>query len=163
MLNNFDKDFFSKNNRIKLCSIVLTGMMVASPFIVKGMVNKAIDDLEHHNETTIVQEQNIQDEEEKSRIYVEYEGDFNLENGAIIIVNKDDINNDGKTEIVASITPNADEPYVDLPSGTYIISNYNDSYEIQLDGENDYSLTVDYQTGTITNNNEQEKSQSHTK
>ena len=46
MINNFDKDFFSKNNRIKLCSIALTGLMIASPFMVKGMVNKAIDDLE---------------------------------------------------------------------------------------------------------------------
>ena len=39
MINNFNKDFFNKNNRLKLCSIALTGLMVASPFIVRGMVD----------------------------------------------------------------------------------------------------------------------------
>lgn len=159
MINNVNKNFFSKNNRIRLCTIALTGVMVASPFIVRGMVDYAINDLNQRNEIAVAQEQ----EKEGSRITIEYEGEFNVDNGAIIIVNKDEINKDGKTEIIAAITPNADDPHVDLPAGTYIISNYNDSYEIELDGETDYDFTVNYQTGEITNNNEKEIREPRTK
>ena len=41
MINNFNKNFFNKNKAgLRICIIALTGMMVASPFMVKGIVNK---------------------------------------------------------------------------------------------------------------------------
>ena len=85
MINNFNKDFFNKNNRIKLCTIALTGLMVASPFMVKSMVNTAIDNLDHHNEPIVVQEDRTI-EEDTSRITIEYEGEYNKENGVIVII-----------------------------------------------------------------------------
>ena len=163
MINNFDNDFFNKNNRIKLCSIVLTGIMVASPFIVEGMANKAIDDLDHHNEPVIVQEDNTI-EEDTSRITIEYEGDYNRENSTIIIADYYDVHdNDGKQEIIGIITPNADEPSVELPAGRYIVANHSTSYDIELDGETDYTLTVNYQDGSITNSYEKENTPSRTR
>ena len=75
MINNFNKDFFNKNNRIKLCTIALTGLMVASPFMVNGMVNKVIDNLDDHNVPTMVQEDRTI-EEDTSRINIEYEGEY---------------------------------------------------------------------------------------
>lgn len=153
MISNFNKDFFGKNTGIKLCTIALTGIMVASPFIVKGTVDYAINDLKNHNEPAVVQEQ-VQ-EEDKSRIYFEYEGEFNLENGAIAIYENKDRKPGEVVEMVASMAPSAEENFVDLPAGSYVIANYNDKYEIELDGESEYSFTVNYQSGEITNNNEQ--------
>ena len=117
--------------------------MVASPFMVKGIVNKAIDDKNHHNESTAVQE-------EKSRILIEFEGEFDDDNSMVIIYGKDDPDGNGKTDILGIVTDSADGPYVDLPAGEYVVSGTNDSYEILIDGESDYSLTVDYETGEIT-------------
>ena len=95
----------------------------------------------------------VQTEEELSRITVVYEGEYNKENGVIIIYEKDDPDNNGKTDIIAIITPNADDPYVELPAGNYIIANYNCNYEIELDGKTDYVFTVNLQDGTITRTN----------
>ena len=162
MINNFDNDFFNKNNRIKLCSIVLTGIMVASPFIVKGMVNKAIDDLDHHNETTIVQEDSII-EEDTSRITIEYEGEYNKENGVIVIIEDKERESDEEIEIISIITPNADDPHCELPAGNYIIENYTNACEIEIDGQTDYTFTVNYQDGTIKSTNEQTNIHSHTR
>ena len=144
MINNFNKNFFNKNKAgLRICIIALTGMMVASPFMVKGIVNKAIDDKNHHNESTAVQE-------EKSRIFIEFEGEYNDDNSMVIIYGKDDPDGNGKTDILGIVTDSADDPYVDLPAGDYVVSGTNDSYEIVIDGESDYSLTVDYETGEIT-------------
>ena len=144
MINNFNKNFFNKNKAgLRICIIALTGMMVASPFMVKGIVNKAIDDKNHHNESTAVQE-------EKSRIFIEFEGEYNADNSMVIIYGKDDPDGNGKTDILGIVTDSADDPYVDLPAGEYVVSGTNDSYEIVIDGESDYSLTVDYETGEIT-------------
>ena len=144
MINNFNKNFFNKNKAgLRICIIALTGMMVASPFMVKGIVNKAIDDKNHHNESTAVQE-------EKSRIFIEFEGEYNDDNSMVIIYGKDDPDGNGKTDILGIVTDSADDPYVDLPAGEYVVSGTNDSYEIVIDGESDYSLTVDYETGEIT-------------
>ncbi len=162
MINNFDNDFFNKNNRIKLCSIVLTGIMVASPFIVKGMVNKAIDDLDHHNEPAIVQEDSII-EEDTSRITIEYEGEYNKENGVIVIIEDKERKSDEEIEIVSIITPNADDPHCELPAGNYIIENYTNACEIEIDGQTDYTFTVNYQDGTIKSTNEQTNIHSHTR
>lgn len=162
MINNFDNDFFNKNNRIKLCSIVLTGIMVASPFIVKGMVNKAIDDLDHHNEPAIVQEDSII-EEDTSRITIEYEGEYNKENGVIVIIEDKERESDEEVEIISIITPNADDPHCELPAGNYIIENYTNACEIEIDGQTDYTFTVNYQDGTIKSNNEQTNVHSHTR
>jgi len=111
--------------------------------MVKGIVNKAIDDKNHHNESTAVQE-------EKSRIFIEFEGEYNDDNSMVIIYGKDDPDGNGKTDILGIVTDSADDPYVDLPAGDYVVSGTNDSYEIVIDGESDYSLTVDYETGEIT-------------
>ena len=144
MINNFNKNFFNKNKAgLRICIIALTGMMVASPFMVKGIVNKAIDDKNHHNESKAVQE-------EKSRIFIEFEGEYNDDNSMVIIYGKDDPDGNGKTDILGIVTDSADDPYVDLPAGEYVVSGTNDSYEILIDGESDYSLTVDYETGEIT-------------
>ena len=142
MINHYNKDFFNKAV-LRICIIALTGMMVASPFMVKGIVNKAIDDNNHHNESATVQE-------EKSRIFIEFEGEYNADNSMVIIYGKDDPDGNGKTDILGIVTDSADDPYVDLPAGEYVVSGTNDSYEIVIDGESDYSLTVDYETGEIT-------------
>ena len=142
MINHYNKDFFNKAV-LRICIIALTGMMVASPFMVKGIVNKAIDDNNHHNESATVQE-------EKSRIFIEFEGEYNADNSMVIIYGKDDPDGNGKTDILGIVTDSADDPYVDLPAGEYVVSGTNDSYEILIDGESDYSLAVDYETGEIT-------------
>ena len=111
--------------------------------MVKGIVNKAIDDKNHHNESTAVQE-------EKSRIFIEFGGEYNADNSMVIIYGKADPDGNGKTDILGIVTDSADDPYVDLPAGDYVVSGTNDSYEIVIDGESDYSLTVDYETGEIT-------------
>ena len=148
MINNFNKDFFNKNKAgLRLCTIALTGMMVASPFIVNGIVDKAIDDMNQRNKSVAVQEEV---EEETSRIFIEFEGEYNEDNSMVIIYGKDDPDGNGKTDILGIVTDSADDPYVDLPAGDYVVSGTNDSYEIVIDGESDYSLTVDYETGEIT-------------
>ena len=161
MIKNFNRDFFSKSNKIKLCTIALTGILVASPFMAKGLANQVNEPLKKKNEPTIIEE--LPQEENTSRISIQYEGTYNIENGVIIIFEKDDPDHNHKTDIIASISPDADDPYVDLTPGTYIIANYNDKYEIELTGEKDYSFTVNYQDGSIINNNEQEIKESHTK
>ncbi len=160
MINNFDKDFFNKNTRIKLCSLGLTALMIASPFIVKGMVDKAIDDLEHHNEVSVTEDQET---EEKSKISINYEGEFNYENGVIIIYKNEERMPNEDVELLGIITPNADEPSCELTAGDYIIANDSGSYEIELDGLSDYNYTVNYQDGTITNTNEQTQKPKHIK
>ena len=97
----------------------------------------------HQNESTAVQE-------EKSRIFIEFEGEYNDDNSMVIIYGKDDPDGNGKTDILGIVTDSADDPYVDLPEGDYVVSGTNDSYEIVIDGESDYSFTVDYETGEIT-------------
>ena len=98
-------------------------------------------------------EKNVEEQTEKelSRITVVFEGEFNPENDMIIIIDKADAHDgDGKVTIIGIVTAGADEPYVDFPAGTYIISNENCSYEIELDGKTDYAITVSYEDGTIT-------------
>ena len=144
MINNYNKDFFNKKKAgLIVCTIAITGMVVASPFILKGIANKTIDDINHHNESTAVQE-------EKSRIFIEFEGEYNDDNSMVIIYGKDDPDGNGKTDILGIVTDSADDPYVDLPAGEYVVSGTNDSYEIVIDGESEYSFTVDYETGEIT-------------
>ena len=152
MINNFNKDFFNKNKAgLRLCTIALTGMMVASPFIVNGIVNKTIDDMNQRNKSVAVQEEV---EEETSRIFIEFEGEYNEDNSMVIIYGKDDPDGNGKTDILGIVTDSADDPYVDLPAGDYIVSGKHDSHELIIDGENDYSLSIDYETGEITDKTE---------
>ena len=162
MINNFNKDFFNKNNRIKLCTIALTGLMVASPYIVNGMVNKVIDDLDDHNVPTMVQEEGII-EEDTSRINIEYEGEYNKENGVIVIIENKERGPEDEIEVISIITPNADDPHCELPAGNYIIENYTNACEIELDGQTDYTFTVNYQDGTIKSTDEQTNIHSHTR
>lgn len=162
MINNFNKDFFNKNNRLKLCSIALTGLMVVSPFIVRGMVDTAIDNLDHHNEPIVVQEDNAI-EEDTSRITIEYEGEYNKENGVIVIIENKERGPDDEIEVIAIITPNADDPHCELPAGNYIIENYTNACEIELDGQTDYTFKVNYQDGTIKSTDEQTNIHSHTR
>ena len=159
MINNINTGFFSKNNGFKLCTIALTGMMIASPFMANSLTNRAKNGIEHSNEPEIERLQ----EESTSRITIEYEGKYNKENGVIIMYEKNDPDHNEKTDIIACITPNAapDDRFVDLPPGTYIIANYNDEYEIELDGETDYSFLVNYQDGSITLQSEQPTKSPH--
>ena len=83
-------------------------------------------------------------------IFIEFEGEYNDDNSMVIIYGKDDPDGNGKTDILGIVTDSADDPYVDLPEGDYVVSGTNDSYEIVIDGESDYSFTVDYETGEIT-------------
>ena len=66
-------------------------------------------------------------------------------------------------EVISIITPNADDPHCELPAGNYIIENYTNACEIELDGQTDYTFTVNYQDGSITNSNEKENTPSRTR
>ena len=92
-----------------------------------------------------------QTKEELSRINVVFEGEYNPDNDMIIIIDKaDKVDGDGKVTIIGIVTSGADEPYVEFPAGTYIISTNNCSYEIELDGKTDNVITVSFKDGTIT-------------
>ena len=161
MINNFNKDFFNKNNRIKLCTIALTGLMVASPFMVKSMVNTAIDNFVTFLKIMAQEDRTI--EEDTSRITIEYEGEYNKENGVIVIIENKERGPEDEIEVISIITPNADDPHCELPAGNYIIENYTNACEIELDGQTDYTFTVNYQDGTIKSTDEQTNIHSHTR
>lgn len=161
MINNFNKDFFSKNNKIKLGSILLVGAMVAAPFMAKGIVDKHIDNQANHN-NEIVMEQQLE-QENKSRIDIDYEGEYSRENSVIIIYENKERKAGEPVEALGIITPNSDDPHCELPAGSYTVANYTDTYDIELDGETDYTLTVNYQDGSITNSNEKENTPSRTR
>ena len=161
MINNIDKNFFSKNNKVKLYSILLAGAMVATPFMAKGIVDKHIDNQANHN-NEIVTEQQLE-QEKKSRIDIDYEGEYSRENSVIIIYENKERKAGEPVEALGIITPNSDDPHCELPAGSYTVANYTDTYDIELDGETDYTLIVNYQDGSIINSNEKENKPSRTR
>jgi hypothetical protein len=101
--------------------------------------------------------------EEESYITFEYEGDYNRENGVIVIVDfyeaqKPYTGLGSEFEVLSIITPNADVPSTHLPAGTYTIQNYNYAINKEIDGISDYTFKVDYQSGSITEVRETEPS-----
>ena len=161
MINNIDKNFFSKNYKVKLYSILLAGAMVATPFMAKGIVDKHIDNQANHN-NEIVTEQQLE-QEKKSRIDIDYEGEYSRQNSVIIIYENKERKAGEGIEALSIITPNSVDPHCELPAGSYTVANYTDTYDIELDGETDYTLIVNYQDGSIINSNEKENKPSRTR
>ena len=100
-------------------------------------------------------EDTSEETEEESKISFKYEGEYNRENGVIVIVDYYDVlkaykNPDSEIEVLSIVTPNADDPSTSFPAGRYIIENYNYSVIKEIDGVTDYTFKVNYQDGSIT-------------
>ena len=133
---------------LRVCSLLLALLVLASPFIVRGMVSYAVKDVTSRNSQAAAQAQ--ADEDNNSRLTIEFEGECDEGDGVITIYKKGNPDDNGDTETVATITPEDNQKYIDLPAGDYVVESSTSTYEIELDGETDCNLTVNCQDGTIT-------------